>query len=151
MRYIRTVESWWLLFYFGTYLSLLMGTYWLFASTYPAFQIFGLYVFILAFFSFLLISTIHEIGHCVALKIRNYPTLSILVWLYLLPVGVNHPKWRSQADRIILCLSGPLAGVFGSLIFGYILSLSVPMALPLIIVMFFSAIALGYKDYRELL
>jgi hypothetical protein len=128
-----------------------MGTYSLSASKYPMFQIFGFNVFVLALFSFLLISTIHEIGHYVAVKIRNYPALSILVWLYLLPVGVNHPPWRSRADKIILCLSGPLMGVFGSLVFGYILFLSIPMAWPLIIVMFLSAIALGYKDYRELL
>jgi len=144
MRYTIAVESIWLIFYFGIYLSILMGAYWFlsFVSSCLTLQVFELWVFLIAFFSFLLVSTVHEIGHYVALRLKGYSVLSISVWSYLIPVGVRHLKWRSREDKILLCLSGPFAGVLASLLLGYILFLSVPTVLPLIAVMILSAVAL---------
>jgi hypothetical protein len=153
MRYTVAVENMLLIFYFGVYLSILMGVYWFLSlSSHLTLQFFGLWVFLIAFFSFLVVSTVHEIGHYIALKLKGYSVLSISVWLYLLPIGVNHLKWSSREDKVLLCLSGPFGGVLASLVLGYILFLSVPtvLSLPLMVVMVMSAVGLGYKDYKEL-
>lgn len=152
MRCTLAVESMWLVFYFGIYFSILMGSYWFLAleSSGLTSLVFGLWVFVIAFFSFLLVSTVHEIGHYVALRLKGYVVLSISTWLYLFPRAVNHLKWRSQEDKVLLCLSGPFVGVLASLILGYVLFLSVPTALPLIPVIVLGAVALGHKDYKEL-
>ena len=129
-----------------------MAAYWLFAEfKYLPLNIFGLFVALLAFLSFLLVSTVHEIGHYLTLRLKNYTILSISVWLYLLPSGVNHTKWQSHEDVAMSCLSGPFAGVVASLILGYILVISIPTAIPLAIIMVVSAVGLGYRDYKELL
>ena len=142
----------WLLVYFGTYLSILMVVYCLFAEfKYLPSNIFGLFVVLLAFLSFLLISSVHEIGHYISLRLKNYTIVSISVWLYLLPRGVNHTQWRSHEDIAMSCLSGPLAGVVASLILGYILTISIPTALLLAVIMVLMAVGLGYEDYKELL
>lgn len=152
-RYVREIESQWLVVYFGVYLSILMGTYLLRAleSKFVPFYILALHVVLLAFLSFLLVCTVHEIGHYTACKLKGYATPSIQVWLYLLPIGVNHPKSRSSEDVAVLCLSGPFAGLVASLILGYILFLSIPTALSVAAIMIVSAVALGYRDYKQLL
>lgn len=153
MRYVRDIESRWLVLYFGMYLSILMGVYWLFALKFGYFQsyISGLFVFLLAFSSLLLVCATHEIGHFVVLKLKNYQILSIQVWCYLLPIGVKHPKWCSREGALVICLSGPIAGVTGSVLLGYLLFLSIPTVLLLAMIMVICAVALGYKDYKELL
>jgi len=150
MKYVREIESVWLVFYFGIYLSILMSAYLLFGLLFEYFPFLPFWTVLLAFFSFLLVCVIHEIGHCIALRLKNYVILSIQVWLYLLPQGVNHHKWRSCEDVPIVCLSGPIVGVVGSLVLGYILFLFAPTTLLLAILIGLSAVALGYRDYKEL-
>jgi len=95
----------------------------------------------------------HELGHCVALEFRKYRISSISVLLWILPHRVNHqddPTKREDAK--LLCLSGPLTGVFASLILGFLFWLVIPLPLAfatiLVLVVFVvPAFGLGWLDY----
>ena len=144
-----------LIIYLGFYLVALMSTYLLYSLNWITLSVSSLFVFtsLALIFSFLLICTTHEMGHCVALKCRKYRVSSISVLLWILPHRVNNqidPTKREDAK--LLCLSGPLTGVFTSLILGFLFWLVIPLpitlAIILVLVVFVvPAFGLGWLDY----
>jgi hypothetical protein len=76
---------------------------------------------------------------------------SFSVLFYFLPYAVYHPENPIKPqDATLVYLSGPLVGVFTSLILGVLLWLTIPAALPVVILLILSASGLGWKDYKNL-
>lgn len=153
MKYSKNMDGQLLAAYFGFHLMALMVTYLLFDLSWRTLSInsFLAFIFLLSMFSFLLVCSVHEMGHYVALKLRKYRVSSFSVLLYFLPYAVHHPEDPIKPqDATLLCLSGPFAGVFISLILGVLLWLTVPISLPVVILLVISASGLGWKDYKNL-